>query len=356
MDSETTQMGAEETLSIEDRLEARFEASEAAMQEEPAEVGEPEASEELEIEAQAEVEGDDAVETSEDDEDAGDEEQIELGAEEIASILGVDEEQIAVGDDGSLKILTKIDGEVHEATLADLVKVHQLEGTVNAKSMELAEARKAFEERAAQKAQAVQEQMTQAEYLLNNLEQQVLGEYQAVDWAKLRQENPAEFAAKQQEYGLQYQQLQQSKQQVAELAQQQQQIAAQEFEANRLEMLQREGEALIKAIPEWKDEAVAAKGKAEIRDFMHSRGFGDEDLAQLVDHRAVLLIRDAMKATAQEKQVNTAKKKVKRVPKVIKPGAATSKAAKKTANDAEMMRRFKKGDEAALDALLESRM
>src|SRR5690606_17755157 len=60
-----------------------------------------------------------------------------------------------------------------------------------------------------------------------------------------------------------------------------------------VETLKREQAALLEAIPAWKDEKVAKKELAEIRQHALSLGFTEEMLDQVYDHRIVKLLRNS---------------------------------------------------------------
>lgn len=356
--TEATQPGADVSADPVDRIEALL----SAEQEQPSEdkeviqSDEVEDLEESEPEEGDEPEPDEEEATSEEADEDDAVEQFELEAEQLADMLGIDADHLVITDDGEIKLKTKVDGETGEATLADLVKSYQLEGHVNKKSMELAEQRKSFETQREQASAALAERLTQADQLLTTLERELLGQYNNVDWEALRRDDPAEFAARQQEYGSQYQRIQQMKQQAMQVVQQQTAEANQKMEAQRQEILQKEYQAMLEVIPEWRDESVAQAEKSAMTDYLKENGYSPEEISQLADHRMVRVIRDALMYRKGNQKVETAKKKVKRVPKVQKPGAAKSKAAKAQQQQAVLKQRAKKGDTDALLSLLEGRV
>lgn len=289
---------------IEERLEQRFSESEqpATLPKQDAETSEE-------------------PENPTDDEQNGEEQQdgaFELDADQLASIFGTDPSNIQIGDDGSLKFRTKIDGQEGVANLAELIKSYQLESHLTRRSEQLAEQRRSLEAEAQAARQAFSDQLTQASSLLNTVEQQLLSEYQSIDWQRLRRENPAEYAAAQADYGARAQHVQalkqQAMQQQAELQQQQQAVTQQQVQA--------EYAALLESLPDWRDPAKAQAEAAEIQTFLRGRGFDDNSISTLVDHRQILLVRDAMLYRKSLEGSKLAEKKITHTARpVLKPGA-----------------------------------
>ena len=102
---------------------------------------------------------------------------------------------------------------------------------------------------------------------------------------------------------------------------QQQQTAEQdrqhaEYRAEQRTLLQEK-------LPQWRDAKVQAADVAIISTYAQRIGYSPQDLEELFDHRALLILRDAALADHQKAARATAKdKQVKNEPpKVIKPGA-----------------------------------
>lgn len=340
--TEATPTGAD--VSIEDRLLERLDPT---PDDAPTSEDAPTGENQDEPEATAEETADDAPD------------QVELDASELASMFGLDQSQVSVSDDGNLKIRVKIDGQESEATLAELVKGYQLEGHVTRKSMELADQRKALEAQAAQQQTALAQQAQQAAFLLQAAEQQLIGEYQSIDWQRLRRENPAEYSAAQLDYSQRARQIEGMKEQALSITGQYDAEAqvkqAQAYEAH----LEAEKTALLEAVPEWKDEAKAEAGKAEIVTFLRESGFTPEEIGSIGNHKALLLIRDAMAYRKAAKSTDVTAKQLKKVVKpVLKPGAVQTKAeaARKQSTEARATLRKMGGNTDSVAALLLDRM
>lgn len=340
--TEATPTGAD--VSIEDRLLERLDPT---PDDAPTSEDAPTGENQDEPEATAEETADDAPD------------QVELDASELASMFGLDQSQVSVSDDGDLKIRVKIDGQESEATLAELVKGYQLEGHVTRKSMELADQRKALEAQALQQQTALAQQAQQAAFLLQTAEQQLIGEYQSIDWQRLRRENPAEYSAAQLDYSQRARQIEGMKEQALSITGQYDADAqakqAQAYEAH----LEAEKTALLEAVPEWKDEARAEAGKAEIVTFLRESGFTPEEIGSIGNHKALLLIRDAMAYRKAAKSTDVTAKQLKKVVKpVLKPGAVQTKAeaARKQSTEARATLRKMGGNTDSVAALLLDRM
>jgi hypothetical protein len=292
----------------------------------------PGAEEDVVLEDAEELpEGDDTE--SEDEEDSEGEELESIATEEelsLADYLGIDEERLIIGDDGQVSFNAVIDGETKQVPLKDLASSYQLQGHVNNKSMALETERKQFEEQRETIANELRTRFEGMDKLSQALEQQLVGEYQSIDWDRLRVEDPTEWTALRQEYAERAQKVQNMQGLVKEegkrLAEEAQQKQMQEHQA----YLQAELGKMIQKHPEWADKEKLDAAQTEIKSFLNaSYGFTDEEATLVTDHRLVDLILDAK--AYREGQKKVAAKKEKRVPKFQKPGA-TQKNATQLAN------------------------
>ena len=333
--------------------EPEAEATEEAVDTEAQADVEPEESEEVESE---EVETDEAEaepeEASTEDAPEEDAESVELSPEELAEVLGIEADALSLDEDGNIKLKAKIDGETSEVSLSDLRKSYQLEGHVNKKSMELAEHRKAFEAEAQAQSEAFGQRLQQAEALVTHLEQQMMGEYQGINWEQLRVENPAEFAAKRQELGEKYQQLEQVKASVQH-GQEQYMQEAQAKQQEELQTLMAQEQALLfEKLPEFGNETTRKDAQAKLRTYLNESGFSDDEIAQAADHRLIVMADKARKFDELQKKKPEVEKKVKRVPKVTKPGVKKTKTDMKTVQRKKAKANLKKKG-GSLDAVAE---
>lgn len=84
--------------------------------------------------------------------------------------------------------------------------------------------------------------------------------------------------------------------------------------------------ALLAKLPEWRDSGKASAEKQAIVKELVSYGFQETEIANLTDHRAVLLARDAMKWRALQRNKMEKVRQAREAPPVVKPGAAAAQA------------------------------
>lgn len=209
----------------------------------------------------------------------------------------------------------KVDGKEVEVTLDELQKGYSRTQDYTRKTQQIAEVRKQAEA----ELQAVRAEREQYAQLLGALEEQVQKATQPnIDWDRLYSEDPIEWV-RQRELMRENQEknaaIQAEKKRLSELSQQEQ------MQQHQV-LLQQETEALMAAIPEWKDSKKAAAEKAMLVQFGQKIGFSPDELKNVVDHRAVLLLRKA----ALYDQMMSKRKDIKPVtnngPRPAKPGAA----------------------------------
>ncbi len=81
-------------------------------------------------------------------------------------------------------------------------------------------------------------------------------------------------------------------------------------------------DALLAALPEWKDPKKAKAEKALVVETAKSVGFSEDDLKQVYDHRLVLLLRKAGLYDQMMSKRQGIKPVVSNGPRPAKPGAA----------------------------------
>lgn len=301
----------ESGASIEDRLTALLSADDAT-QEAPAPENQAKADAQEPTDEPEKVDAD----------DKGEETPNEYQLSDVAKLLGADESALDVDEDGSVLIKTKIDGQDGKVKFSDLVKSYQLQGHVDKQVREAAEVRKQAQEYA----QQVQQQ-TQVQQAVVGLVAEAkaieakYAQWQEIDLVALWDSDPAQ-AGKinqvmlnlQSEWRQKMGQVDQAKQHIS-------QTQAQHNEAS----LQSERQALMKACPEWSNDATATKEKQAITADLLSRGYTQMDIEGLSDHKAVLLARDAMLYRQQKEAAKTTEKQVRAAPKITKPGSTSAR-------------------------------
>jgi hypothetical protein len=76
-----------------------------------------------------------------------------------------------------------------------------------------------------------------------------------------------------------------------------------------------------KVNPAWSDTSKVQALKSELADYARSLGFSDEEIGNTVDHRVLITLEKARQHEQAVQKVAPAKKRVSKVPKVMKPGA-----------------------------------
>lgn len=225
-------------------------------------------------------------------------------------------------------ITVKVDGEEKQVTLDELKSGYSRTQDYTRKTQEVAQIRKQAEA----ELQAVSQERQQYGQLLGQLAQQL--QTQEPDWDHLRNTDPIEFS-------LQFADWQRNQQKQQVIQQEQQRLAAlqqQDSEKQLRATLEREKEALVAAIPEWKDSAKAKAERQMILDQGKKLGFSDEELQQAYDHRAIVALRKA----ALYDNLMSKRQEVKPVTstqKTVEPG---SKSARPTTDAKRAQQQFAK--------------
>lgn len=216
--------------------------------------------------------------------------------------------------DPSTKLKTKVDGQEIEVTLEEALKGYSRTQDYTRKTQELSERRKAFET----EAQAVRAERVQVAEYLKNLEQ-VVAEIspKEPDWAKVQQEQPAEFPT----MWAQWQAHKQERDLVTQRRQEAEQLVAKDRFEHMQAHVESEKAKLIDMIPEWKNAETAKAEKAKLVTFATKAGYSNDDLAQVTDARAINLLLKAMRYDEMMAKKPAVAAKIEKV-KTATPGSA----------------------------------
>ena len=347
MPPEATQTGASQT--IHDRLTAILDADEATPDTEakPAkEVKEVEqkveqdkddtdaASTEVETETEAPESESTAEETKVDNQETDAPKEPVTNLRQLAEHLGIEYDQLL----DSIHAETKIDGEDGAVPLSKVIKSYQLEGHLNRKSMELSDAKKAFEQDAQTKRQQYEHGLDQLNQSLTLANQMLQGEYAQINWGELEKSEPLEYLKLRTKFEDRQKQLLQSYQLLQQEEQKRQSTQTQAFTS----MIEDEGKKLLNSIPEWKDTKVKQRDKDATKDYLRSRNYSDEEIGQVYDHRLVLIVRDAMRYRDLQNKKTMITKKVNEAPKLAKPGSPKSQSDTERAAYQDQLKSLKK--------------
>jgi hypothetical protein len=261
------------------------------------------------VEAQDSEDVDDEPEESH---EAGDD-QDDDGLEALASELGLDGDKLTLSEDGEVLVKLKVNGKDETVDLKEAISQTQYFKANEEKARTLAEERKTFESERQQVADSYQQQFQQIQGLGEMLQSKLTQEFQSIDWERLRITDPAEWAAKQQEFAQRNQELQQAGQMLGQQMRAQQEEQEKLQAQQRAEILQSERQLMIDSNPEWADEGKMKAGLTEIVEYAKSSGFSEEELQDVIYSRHVNVLKKAM---LYDQGKTVAEKKVKQAPKM----------------------------------------
>lgn len=179
-----------------------------------------------------------------------------------------------------------IDGKEVEVPLSELVKGYHRQSDYTRKTMALAETRKAAESAAAQ---ALQEREAISQHL--QVLKAALAQFtpQEPDWERIAREAPDRYLELRAQHDMHTRKLRAV--QAAEVEN------AQRIEAYRGEqlrnMLQEQHNKLLESVPELKTPEKRKEFKEKVVTYAKAQGFTDQDLSNVTDHRALLVLHKA---------------------------------------------------------------
>jgi len=267
---------------------------------------------------QAEVDEAQPAEVSDEDTEAAASEDDDSGVEdapgEETSEEQSEESEESEEQEQPQTFTVKVDGKEVDVTLDELQKGYSRTQDYTRKTQQIAEVRKQVE----QETQAVRAERQQYAQLLGALQAQLQVSEPQVDLERLYNEDPIEWV-RQKEVLRERQEkayaIQAEQQRLSYVSQQEQQRAMEEH-------LESQKDALLAALPEWKDPKKAKAEKALVLESAKSVGFSDEDLKSVYDHRLVLLLRKAAMYDQMVSKRQGIKPVVNNGPRPAKPGAA----------------------------------
>lgn len=233
--------------------------------------------------------------------------------EDLVQALGAKSEDVL-----GLKYKLKIDGEDKEVTLGDLVKVTQLEGHVNKRSMEIAEQRKAFEAERQQYIQAYQERIAVTDQVLNSNLAQLQQQAQALEASGLAQADPAQYLMLKDQINTAWQATQSQRQAIAQNYQQTQQRLLQQGQTEAEKLIRQQHSDLT-------DDASYTNALASMRAYLKEAGVNEQNMiAMQVDPVVFSVVRDAMRYRELQKAKPQVTNRVRTAPAVGRPDSKSA--------------------------------
>ena len=232
-------------------------------------------------------------------------------------------------------------GEEIEVTYDELIKGYSRQADYTRKTQELSNLRQEYERGAQQYAQSLPElenlkqQYSQA--LGNMISNSVAGlERFNIDWNALREDDREEYLVKREEYREAQDQIRGLQERKA----QEDQALNQQAQQNFQNLVVQEHQRMAEQIPEWADKESRAELASSIKQYATSKGFTEQELSSLVDHRYLITLMKAMKYDGlQDSDIKA--KKLKNKPKVIRSGKGKEKSADSKSKRAAKMKRLR---------------
>ena len=259
------------------------------------------------------------VTNEQEDEEAVEETVEEAESEEVDEESDEDELDDTEEDDVEVEerktYRVKSGGEEKDVTLQELVSGYQKGDDYTKKSQSLAEERKKVEQHAHEVQQAMQMKEEYAQRLAQ-VEQVLMSDNESENLEELKENDPIQYAIKVAEQTETNKKINILRQERAKVQAQQQAYQAQQQHA----VVQNEAKMLSQKVKEFSDPKKAEQLKGEIRNFGKSIGFTDNELAQVYDHRHVMVMQKAMEYDKLQKAKPGVTKKLVKAPKMAKKG------------------------------------
>ncbi len=237
--------------------------------------------------------------------------------EELAEATGMELEEFL----DSITLETKVDGKADRKTLKDVKKGYQLEDSYTRKNEAFIAQKKDWEAEQTETRTRINADLERAGQAFKIAQNQYLSEFNAIDWQALERDDPQRYLLERQKHGEKRAALEAEINRAAQHAQQVAERFNQETEAKTLENLGKEDELLKAAIPDWNDANTREKESAKVSEYLINLGYKPEEVQTITDHRVIKLAYTAMNSQEISKDIDLAKKKVRKAPKLLKPNA-----------------------------------
>jgi len=245
-----------------------------------------------------------------------------------------DSEEAGEGDyeeqpDEDPRYTVKVNGEEVEVTLDELLSGYSRQSDYTRKSQELAEQRKSVQA-LEQEISAEREQYAQ---LLPAMRQQLEQQMQAEpDWDSLYEKNPIEATKLERQWRKGKEQREAQIRAVEAEQQRLAQVRQRQLDEQVQKKVQTEQARLPEMIPEWRNADVARREEKEIRDFLLSKGFSEQDVNGITHAGVVAMARNAMLFERGKQKISQAQKGERKQsgPKPMKAGSKGTQTRKRS--------------------------
>jgi len=229
-----------------------------------------------------------------------------------------------------------IDGTNYEVTQDELIQGYQRNADYTRKTQELAAEKQQTSDFVERSKKDVETKLAKLDQLNQAAQAQLQQEYAQVDFEKLYDEDPVEAARLEHKMRKKNEQLQQVQQQT-------QQLQMEEFN----KYLEEQQKQMTVKIPEMTHPEKGPQFRKQMRDYLSSVGFNNQEIDSVYDHRYVLLVRDAMAYRNLQQAKPQIKKKAVNAPKVVKSGVSKSKGQQAAEAKRQQLSRLKKTGKVA---------
>lgn len=220
----------------------------------------------------------------------------------------------------TLKLSVKVDGQPTNATIKELVDSYQIQQAAEKRLEEAKAVRKAAQEEVHTRALALNEQLAIAQELVGAVEKSFKLELDSNEMKELRENDPAEYAARIADINSRKEALEQVKREAANRLNKAGEPLSQQAQAERQQRIQQQTQYFLDSIPEGSDPEKLQGVVTSMVGYAETMGFSKEQVVGAEDARLLVLLDKARRYDALQKTTDAAKKKVVKVPKVMKPG------------------------------------
>jgi hypothetical protein len=266
-------------------------------------------------------------------ETAAEQPEPEEAADEVVETDEGEPEADGEPEEEPAKYTVKIDGVESEVTLDELVKGFQLEADYRRKTQSLADEKREVAAERQRQQKITADLIQEHQKLLGNDEPEP-------DWVKLSEEDPIGYVQKRAQWDAKQARKEQARRASEQLVNQQ-----------RMDIAKTEAAKLAEKVTEWRDpEAFNRDFTALTADAGSIYGFSPEEISNVLDHRVLLVLKDAAAFHKQKAAKAVVEKKVADAPKpVVKPGSVSRKADLSTKDLEAARNRIRSGgDDAAV--------
>jgi len=255
-----------------------------------------------------------------------------------------DEEQIETQEKQDSTYKVKVAGQEFDVTLDELRNGYSRDADYRRKTEELSNERKSFQSQSEKQRQDYSQKLNEMNQLLSNAQQELNSEISSSDLEALYDEDPAQAAKIEHR-------LRRKQEKLASALQKTQSEQKAQFDG----YLQMERTKLVNKIPDFADPGKASNLKNNMRSHLAKYGFNDSEIAQVYDHRILMLVNDAMKFGNLQKAKPNIAKKISKPSRTFSSGIKQDKNDVRSKNYREKLSRLKKSGsmKAAQDVFLD---